>query len=116
MTVQAADTHAHVQRLVSVVKMATVLEVCTAEEQRSFVLFFFVGKRTQCKGYAQRNVSCLRWEVFGALSGSQLGSRRFADDEEIETEVWKWRRQQSKGCGFRRTGKCINAGGGYVEK
>jgi hypothetical protein len=35
MTVQVAD--AHVQRLVSVVKMATVLEVCTNEEQRSVV-------------------------------------------------------------------------------
>jgi hypothetical protein len=31
--------HAHVQRLVSVVKMATVLEGYTNEEQRSVVLF-----------------------------------------------------------------------------
>jgi hypothetical protein len=37
---------AHVQRLVSVVKMTTVLEECTAEEQRSVVLFC-LGKRTQ---------------------------------------------------------------------
>jgi hypothetical protein len=29
MTVYVADAHTHVQRLVSVVKMATVLEVCT---------------------------------------------------------------------------------------
>jgi hypothetical protein len=51
MTVYVADAHENVQRLVSVVKMATVLEECNAEEQRSVVRFFFVGKRFQCKGY-----------------------------------------------------------------
>jgi hypothetical protein len=51
MTVYVADAHARVQRLVSVVKMAIVLEECSTEEQRSFVLFF-VGKRTHCKGYS----------------------------------------------------------------
>jgi hypothetical protein len=35
-----ADAHAHIQMLVSVVKMATVLEVCTKEEQPSVLLFF----------------------------------------------------------------------------
>jgi hypothetical protein len=48
MIVEAADRHAHIQRLVSVVKMATVLE-CTIEEQRSVALF--VGKMTQRKEY-----------------------------------------------------------------
>jgi hypothetical protein len=33
--------HAHVQRLVSVVKMATVLEECIAEERRSNVRFLW---------------------------------------------------------------------------
>jgi hypothetical protein len=32
-------------------EMATVLEEYNTEEQRSVVLFF-VGKRTQCKGYS----------------------------------------------------------------
>jgi hypothetical protein len=36
------------KRLVSVVKMATVLEDCTIEEQRS-VVRLFVSKRTQCR-------------------------------------------------------------------
>jgi hypothetical protein len=45
---KVADAHAHVQKLVSVVKMATVLEECTNEEQRS-VTHLFVGKRPQCK-------------------------------------------------------------------
>jgi hypothetical protein len=47
----------------------------------------------------------------------------FADDEEVETDVWKWLRQQSKDFyagGFealvKRWDKCINVGGGYVEK
>jgi hypothetical protein len=32
MIVEAADAHAHVQRLVSLVKLATVLEECPTEE------------------------------------------------------------------------------------
>jgi hypothetical protein len=51
MTVQVADAHAHVQRSVSVVKMATVLEDSTTEEQRS-VMRFFVGERNQWKGHS----------------------------------------------------------------
>jgi hypothetical protein len=38
MTVEVADEHAHVQRLVSVVKMATVLAKSTVE-RRSLVVF-----------------------------------------------------------------------------
>jgi hypothetical protein len=39
MTVQVADVHAHVEGLVSVGKMATMLEECTSEEQCSVVRF-----------------------------------------------------------------------------
>jgi hypothetical protein len=39
MRVQVADEHAHVQRLVSVIKMVTMLEECNTEEQRSAVHF-----------------------------------------------------------------------------
>jgi hypothetical protein len=52
MTIEVVDAHAYVQRLVSVGKMATVLEEYSTEEQRSVVFFFFVGKRTQFKGYS----------------------------------------------------------------
>jgi hypothetical protein len=41
-TVYVTDAHAHVQRLVSVVKMSTVLKEYITEEQRSVVRFFFV--------------------------------------------------------------------------
>jgi hypothetical protein len=52
-----------------------------------------------------------------------LGGKHYADDEDVETEVWKWLRQQSKdfyGAGFnalvKQWDKCINVGEGYVEK
>jgi outer membrane PBP1 activator LpoA protein len=40
--------HVHVQRLVSVVKMATVLEGCNTEQQRS-VVRFLQGKEPNAK-------------------------------------------------------------------
>jgi hypothetical protein len=43
MIVSVGDAHAHVQRLVSVVKMVTMREECNAEEVRSDESFF-VGK------------------------------------------------------------------------
>jgi hypothetical protein len=62
------------------------------------------------------------FHLFGPLK-SNRGGKRFADDEEVEMEVRKWLRQQSKdsfAAGFdaqlKRWDKCINAGGGYVEK
>jgi hypothetical protein len=55
----------HAQRLLSVVKGATVLEEYTIEEQRSVVRLFVI-KITECKGYSERIISCLRWDVFVA--------------------------------------------------
>jgi hypothetical protein len=56
-------------------------------------------------------------------TGTRKRGKRFADDEEAETEVRKWLRQQSKdsyAAGFdalvKRWDKCIIVGGGYVEK
>jgi hypothetical protein len=52
--------------------------------------------------------------LFGPLK-NHTGGKRFADDEEVEAEVGKWLRQQSKdfyGAGFdtvvKRWNKCIN--------
>jgi hypothetical protein len=62
------------------------------------------------------------FHLFGVLK-NHLGGKRFADDEEVETEVWKWLKQLSKdfyAVGFdalvKRWDKCINVGGEYVEK
>jgi hypothetical protein len=60
--IYVADMMHHVQRLVSVLKMATSLEECTTKKQHS-VVCSFAGKRTQCKGCSYGNDSCLRWEV-----------------------------------------------------
>jgi hypothetical protein len=53
----------------------------------------------------------------------KIGCKRFADDEEVETEVRKWLRQQSKdfyAAGFdalvKRWDKYTNVGGGCVQK
>jgi hypothetical protein len=60
--------------------------------------------------------------LFGPLQ-NHLRGECFADDEEVETQMRKWLRQQSKdfyAAGFdalvKRWDKCINVGGGYVEK
>jgi hypothetical protein len=52
-----------------------------------------------------------------------LGGKRFTDDEEVETEVRMWLKQQSKdfyAAGFdtlvKRWDKCVNVSGGHVEK
>jgi hypothetical protein len=49
MTVYVADAHAHFQMLVSVVKMATVFDECTTEEQCSVVRFCGKKKRLNAK-------------------------------------------------------------------
>jgi hypothetical protein len=61
------------------------------------------------------------FRLFGPLQ-NHLRCRRFAD-EEVETEVQKWLRQQSEdfhAAGFdaliKRWDEYINVGGGYVEK
>jgi hypothetical protein len=55
MRVWVADAHVHVQRLVSVVKLATMLEEFTTKEQRSVV--------------------CLLWEK--GLSGTDIHKEMF---------------------------------------
>jgi hypothetical protein len=53
----------------------------------------------------------------------EIRGKYFADDEEVETEVRKWLRQQSKvfyttdfEALVKRWDKCINVNGGYIEK
>jgi hypothetical protein len=62
--------------------MATVLEERTAEEQHSIVPFL----------WAKYSIH----RIYLKKSGSQLGGIYFADDEDVETEVRKWLRQQTK--------------------
>jgi hypothetical protein len=77
-----AGSHAHVQRLVSVVKMVTVLEGCTTEEQCSFVCVFYGQKNTvqrifmkKCFLFMMGSV-CLRKVVHNWLADIFLLTKR----------------------------------------
>jgi transposase len=103
------------------------------------VLFHHDNARPHTARATQERIQELQWELlehppyspdldpsdfhlFGPLK-NHLRGKSFTDDEEVETEVWKWLRQQSNhfcAAGFdalvKRQVKCINIGGGYVEK
>jgi hypothetical protein len=91
--------------------MATVLEECIAEEQRSVVSFFWK------KGLNAKDTHKDMFPVYGGKSLSfkvvqswvDRGCKYFADEEDVETEVQKSLRQQSKHpcCGLRCTGKAM---------
>jgi hypothetical protein len=58
---------------------------------------------------------------FGLLR-NHLGGKNFTDGKEVEMEVWKWLRRQSKDfyvVGFealvKQWDKCLNVGGGHVK-
>jgi hypothetical protein len=101
------DAYAHVQSLVSVVKWLPCLSVYY--RRASFCFAFFCGQKNSMK----KNIHKEMFSVYGGKCLSHKAvhkwvekcGKRFADDEEVEMEVWKWLRQQSKDCGFRRTGK-----------
>jgi hypothetical protein len=98
--------------LVSVVKMATVLKWCITEEQRSVVRFLWA------KGLNAKDIHKEMFSVYGGKclllksvhNSVKKRGRYFADDEEVEKEVQKWLRQQSRrplSCGFQHTGKAM---------
>jgi hypothetical protein len=110
-----------VWRLVSVVKMMTMLEVCTTEEQRSVVRFLWA------KGFNAKDIH--KKKLFSVYGGKCLshkaihiwvekfsqGCSKVADDaESAETTV-----RNFYAAGFdtliKKWDKCIN-GGGCVEK
>jgi hypothetical protein len=108
MTVQAPDAHA----LIPVVKMATMFEESITEKQRSVVRF------VSTKGLNAKDIPKKMFPVYGRKclmrktvhNWVEKRSKRFAEEEEVETEVRKWLREQSKRlvcCGFRRTGKAM---------
>jgi hypothetical protein len=101
--------------------MVTVLEKFIIKEQRSVVSF--CGQKNSMQKISIKK--CFLFMVGSVCHVKQFttGGKRFADDEEVEMEVWKWLRQQSKNfcaAGFdalvKQWDKCINVGGGYVEK
>jgi hypothetical protein len=90
--------------------MATVLEACSTEDQRSVVGFLWA------KGFEAKDIHK------AVHSWVEKCGKRFADDE-VETVVWKWLRQQSEdyyAMSFDalviQWGKYINVGEGHVKK
>jgi hypothetical protein len=91
--------HAHVRRLVSVVKMATVLEECTTEEQRSVMLFLCAQKGSMGRIFVNKCFlftvgSVCRVKRFATTSRSSLKNVR--KSQMMPDQVWKWLRQESK--------------------
>jgi hypothetical protein len=89
MTSYVADAHAHVQRLVSVVKMVTVIEECATEGQHSVlcVCVFLWAYGLNTKDVHTENVP--------VYCGKCLLCSRFVANvslmtKEVETEVRKW--------------------------
>jgi hypothetical protein len=93
MTVYVADTHAHVQKLVLVVKMAKVLEEYITEEQRSAVRFFLCSLCSMQRIFIKKYFLFILGSVC-CIKRFHLGGKLFTDDEEVETEARKWLRQQ----------------------
>jgi hypothetical protein len=92
-------------------------------QKKSSVLLYGWAKGHNAKG--------IHKAMFPAYGGKCLSRKAVhnwvanvsSDDEEFEKEVRKWLREQSKdfcAAGFdalvKRWDKCINVGGGYVEK
>jgi hypothetical protein len=125
MTVKEADEHAYVQRLVSVLRMATVLEYTgTIEEQRSIVIF--CGRKDSMQRIFIKK--CFLFTV-GSVCGVKLFTicltnslKDVRKSHMMPDKVRKWLRQQSKdlcAAGFDALvscGKSINVGGEDVEK
>jgi hypothetical protein len=78
--------------------MVTVFEECTTEEQHSVVRFLLAkgpnANDIHKEMFPVYGKKC-DFHMFGPLK-KHLGVKYFADDEEVETEVRKWLRQQSK--------------------
>jgi hypothetical protein len=103
--------------------MVTVPEDQLSKSSVLLCVFFLCGQKDSKQRIYKKK--CFLFSVGSVcrVRRFSLGGKCFADDEEVETEVWKWLRQQSKYfyvVGFdalvKRWNKCINVGGGYVEK
>jgi hypothetical protein len=98
-----------------------MFEGFTTEEQRSIVTF--CGQKDSMQRIFIKK--CFLFTVGSVCRVKRFtsGSRNSLKDEEIETEMRRWLRQQSNDfydAGFdalvKRWEKCINVAGGYVEK
>jgi hypothetical protein len=105
--------------------MATVLEECTAEEQRSVVRFLWAkGLNTKVihkEMFLVYGMKCLpRNAVHNWVENFSQGRSKVADDAGAGAEVAETTVKDFSAAGFdapvKRWDKCIKVGGGYVEK
>jgi hypothetical protein len=68
---KAADAHARVQRLVAVIKITTVLEVCTTEWQHSVVSFLW-AKVLNAKDIHKEMFFVCRWKCLSPKTVSNM--------------------------------------------
>jgi hypothetical protein len=113
MTVEVADAHMHVQRLVSVVKMATVLEEYATKEHCSVVRFLWA------KGLNTKDIHKEMFPVYGGKCLSRKavhmwfekfsqGRWEVADDARRSAEIAETTFKKRFLCGgFRCTGKAM---------
>jgi hypothetical protein len=99
-----------------------MLEGYPTEEQR-FVVRFLWTEKLSAKDIHKEMFPFYGGKCLLRKAVPRFVTKVFADKGEIETDVRKWLRQQSKyfyAVGFdalvKRWDKCINVGGGYVEK
>jgi hypothetical protein len=105
--------------MVSVVKMATVLETCVPKSSVLLCVFFLWAKGVSAKDIHKEAVP-----VYGGKCLSRTAVHNVADVSLMTKSLKrKWLRQQSKdfcAAGFdalvKRWDKCINVAGEYVEK
>jgi hypothetical protein len=77
--------HAHVQRLVSVVKMATVLEECSTEEQHSVVRVLWT------KGLSAKDIHKEMFHVYGGKCLSLKAVHNWVANVSLMTKTLKRR-------------------------
>jgi hypothetical protein len=90
--------------------MVKVLEDCTTEEQPSAVHFQW-KKKDLMQNIFIKKCFLFKYGSVCRAKVSQLGGKLFSDDEEVQTEVRNWLRQQSRKSflcsGFRRSGRAM---------
>jgi hypothetical protein len=81
MTVRVEDAHAHFHTLVSLVKMAIVLEKCITEEQRRVVRFF--GQKDSLQMIFINKYFLFMLECVCRVQLFHLDGKYFGDGEEF---------------------------------
>jgi hypothetical protein len=104
MTVYVAEAHAHVQRLVSVDKMATVFEEYIIEEERCFVRLGGGGAE---EGVKAKDIHKEMFPIYGGKCLLHRAVHRCVANVSLMTKKLKRGAKVAENCGFRGTGKAM---------